>query len=114
MEYGYSFIMFIFAGCILVYGLVLIATKNYDLVARNYVTSPEDKERYAKAVGKILCVCALPPAVSAYMALLGEKYMAAALVSLVIGFIVCIDFGIKRWPNEIETPTVEEDGADEE
>ena len=42
-------------------------------------------------------VCALPPAVSAYIAWFGEKYLAGAVVSLVIGFVVCIEFGIKRF-----------------
>ncbi len=94
MEYGYSILMGIFAGAILLYAGLMALTRDYKLVpfrARQSV-KPKDPKRYMAQLAKAVALAALAPALSA---LAGLWNMTAALIVLVGGLILFIWLGTK-------------------
>lgn len=94
MEYGYSILMGIFAGLILIYaGLMALTKDNKMLPFRARVSvQPKDEKRYMKQLAKVVALVALAPALSA---LTGLWNMIAALIVLVVSAIVFIWLGTK-------------------
>ncbi len=94
MEYGYSILMGIFAGLILIYAGLMALTKDYRMLPLRARVSvqPKDEKRYMKQLAKVVALVALAPALSA---LTGLWNMIAALIVLVVSAIVFIWLGTK-------------------
>ena len=96
--------MFCFAGALLLYGVLLIATKNIGLVPKSDAAEIKDKKAYAKQLGKILCATSLAPLTSGLIAWNGQHF-GYAMIMLVVGFVICIWEGTKmmKMPSEGDT-----------
>ena len=94
MEYGYSILMGIFAGLILIYAGLMALTKDYKMLPFRARVSvqPKDEKRYMKQLAKVVALVALAPALSA---LTGLWNMIAALIVLVVSAVVFIRLGTK-------------------
>ena len=94
MEYGYSILMGIFAGLILIYAGLMALTKDYKMLPFRARVSvqPKDEKRYMKQLAKVVALVALAPALSA---LTGLWNMIAALIVLVVSALVFIWLGTK-------------------
>ena len=94
MEYGYSILMGIFAGLILIYAGLMALTKDYKMLPFRARVSvqPKDEKRYMKQLAKAVALVALAPALSA---LTGLWKMIAALIVLVVSAVVFIWLGTK-------------------
>lgn len=88
MDHAYSILMFCFAGALLLYGILLFATKDINLVPRSSSAKFSDGKTYARQFGKIIMATSLVPLSSGLIAWNGR--VAFGLVVLVIGFIACI------------------------
>ena len=100
MDHAYSILMFCFAGALLLYGILLAATKDIGLVPRSSAAKIKDRKAYAGQFGKIIMATALAPLSSGLIAWNGR--VAFGLVMLVIGFIVCIREGTIMMQKQIE------------
>ena len=94
MEYGYSILMGIFAGLILIYAGLMALTKDYKMLPFRARVSvqPKDEKRYMKQLAKVVALVALAPALSA---LTGLWNMMAALIVLIVSAVVFIWLGTK-------------------
>jgi fatty acid desaturase len=94
MENGYSILMGIFAGLILIYAGLMALTKDYKMLPFRARVSvqPKDEKRYMKQLAKVVALVALAPALSA---LTGLWNMMAALIVLVVSAVVFIWLGTK-------------------
>ena len=94
MEYGYSILMGIFAGLILIYAGLMALTNDYKMLPFRARVSvqPKDEKRYMKQLAKVVALVALAPALSA---LTGLWNMIAALIVLVVSAVVFIWLGTK-------------------
>lgn len=83
MEYGYSILMGIFAGLILVYAGLMALFKDYKMLPLRARVSvkPKNEKLYAKQLAKAIALVALAPALSA---LTGLWNLLAALIVLVV------------------------------
>ena len=61
MEHAYSILMFCFAGALLLYGILLVATKDSGLIPRADSAEMKDKKAYAAQFGKVICATSLMP-----------------------------------------------------
>ncbi len=98
MEHAYSILMFIFAGALFLYGLLMFATKSISLIPynRRYSAKMSDEKLYVRQVGKIVMLVALSPAISAGVGLLplGETVWPE-LVSLIAGMVLFLWIGTR-------------------
>ena len=94
MEYGYSILMGIFAGLILIYAGLMALTKDYKMLPFRARVSvqPKDEKRYMKQLAKVVAMVALAPALSA---LTGLWNMIVALIVLIVSAVVFIWLGTK-------------------
>lgn len=94
MEYGYSILMGIFSGLILIYAGLMALTKDYKMLPLRATVSvkPKNEKLYMKQLAKVVALVALAPALSA---LTGLWNMIAALIVLVVSAIVFIWLGTK-------------------
>ena len=94
MEYGYSILMGIFAGLILIYAGLMALTKDYKMLPFRARVSvqPKDEKRYMKQLAKVVALVALAPTLSA---LTGLWNMIAALIVLIVSAVVFIWLGTK-------------------
>lgn len=90
MEYGFSVLMLIFGGAILLYAL-LIGRGNPDLIPRMYAVKTTNLSAFTKEFAKVLAIIGLSPVISGLTGLkYGNKAAAIALfVSLAIGITIC-------------------------
>jgi hypothetical protein len=89
MEYGFSILMFIFAGAILLYAGILALTKDYNMLPyRSRVSvKPKDPKRYAAGLAKVLALVALAPALGGLAALWRPMAGVAVLIGGAVLFI---------------------------
>lgn len=94
MEYGYSILMGIFAGLILIYAGLMALTKDYKMLPLRATVSvkPKNEKLYMKQLAKVVALVALAPALSA---LTGLWNMIAALIVLIVSAVVFIWLGTK-------------------
>lgn len=98
MEYGYSILMGIFAGAILLYAGLLALTKDYKMLpirARQSV-KPKDPKKYTAQLAKVIALVSLSPALSA---LAGLWSMTAALILLPVSMVLLIWLGTSFMKN---------------
>lgn len=91
MEHGFSILMIIFGGAILLYA-ALIAAGGYDMIPRNYATHVPDKKKYAKQFAKLLALVGLSPILGGLISFFN---VWAGVTALMLGFIYSIKYGIQ-------------------
>ena len=94
MEYGYSILMGIFAGALLLYSGLMALTKDYKMLPYRARTSvkPKNPKRYMTQLAKAIVLVACSPALSA---LVGLWNMVAALFVLIGAGVLFIWLGTK-------------------
>ena len=94
MEYGYSILMGIFAGAILLYAGLMALTKDYKMLPLRARVSvkPKNEKKYMTQLSKAVALAAFAPALSA---LAGLWNMVAALIVLLLSAVVFIWLGTK-------------------
>ena len=98
MEYGYSVLMAIFGGAILLYAGMMALFKDYKMLPYRARVSvkPKDEKRYMVQLSKAVALAALAPLLSA---LAGLWNMTAALIVLIGGGVLFIWLGTKFMRN---------------
>ena len=96
MRYGYSILMFCFAGGILLYA-ALVAPGNVDLIRRRHAVKIENPKAYAKQFAKVLALVSLSPLSSGVVGLLLdiERHPFPPVVTLIAVFVVCMWRGVR-------------------
>ena len=99
MENGYSIIMLVFSGALLLYAGLMALTKDYKLLPWQVrkTVKPKNKKQYMVRLAKIIALVATPPALSA---LVGFWNIWVALVVLIAGTVWAIWFGIRLTKQE--------------
>ena len=94
MEYGYSILMGIFAGAILIYAGLMALFKDYKMLPLRVRVSvrPKNEKQYMKQLSKVIALVALSPALSA---LTGLWNMTAAFIVLIVSAVVFIWLGTR-------------------
>ncbi|MBQ9516454.1 MAG: hypothetical protein IJR60_00055 [Eubacterium sp.] len=90
MDYGYSILMAVFGGAILLFAAVLGITKDMKMLQRRYRVSAKmkDEKLYATQLAKCIALTALAPLASAAVGLFASGLVAAiVLVALLILFL---------------------------
>ncbi len=96
MEYGFSVLMFCFAGALLLYSLLLYSEKKRPdlLIPRHvYVSKKNWTVKYARKLAKIVALCALSPLLTGIVALFGKPLIAG--IVFVLTLILFIWLGIR-------------------
>ncbi|MBQ6772610.1 MAG: hypothetical protein IJP48_00960 [Synergistaceae bacterium] len=84
-----SLLMFIFAGAILLYALLLAWTKDIRMIARHYAVKINDEKGYALKIAKILALVSIIPALSGITGIItGSGFLMSAV--LIAGFVIFI------------------------
>lgn len=94
MEHGYSVLMGIFAGAILLYAGLMALTKDYNMLPYRATNSvkPKDPKKYMTRLSKAVALAALSPALSA---LTGLCSMTAAVIVLIASMVLFLWLGVK-------------------
>lgn len=94
MEHGYSILMGIFAGALLLYAVMMSLFKDYKMLPFRARTSvkPKNSKKYMTQLAKVMALVALAPALSA---LAGLWNMIVALVVLIVSAVLFIWLGTK-------------------
>ena len=99
MDQYASIFMFIFAGALLLYALLLAITKDYKMLPyrAQIPVKPKDPKKYTVQLAKVVALVALGIAIGAGV---GMWNMAAGAVVMVACVIAAIWFGTKIVKNE--------------
>ena len=99
MEQGFSILMFIFAGILLLYAVIMAITKNYRMlpVRAMIAVKPKHPEQYTAQLAKVIMLCAIAIALGAAMALWN---MLIGAIVLIVGMVLAIWAGTKIVKNE--------------
>ena len=99
MENGYSVIMLIFSGALLLYAGLMALTKDYTLLRLRVrrAVKPKNRKQYMIMLSKIIALVAISPTLSA---LVGFWNIWVALVVLVAGTAAAIWLGIRLTKHE--------------
>ena len=99
MENGYSVIMLIFSGALLLYAGLMALTKDYTLLPLRVrrAVKPKNRKQYVVMLSKIIALVATAPVLSAVV---GFWNIWAALVVLVAGTAAAIWLGIRLTKHE--------------
>ena len=94
MDHGYSILMSIFAGAILLYAGMMALFKDYKMLPLRARTSvkPKNEKLYMVQLAKAVALVALAPALSA---LAGLWNMIAAIVVLIVSAVLFLWLGTK-------------------
>ena len=94
MDTGYSILMFIFGGCIFLFGVQMFVLKHPFIPIRAAI-SMKKTVSYRKYVAKVVMFVSFAPIISALFGLLGEAFIGWALLILLFSFIGLLILGIK-------------------
>lgn len=94
MEYGFSILMFIFAGVLLLYAALMALTKDYRMLPYRSRQSvkPKNPKKYMVQLAKIVALTALAVAAGAAVALWS---LAAGAAVMVAGVVAALWLGTK-------------------
>lgn len=98
MKYGYSILMGIFAGALLLYAGLMALTKDYKILPFRARTSvkPKNPKKYMTQLAKVVALVACSPALSAVA---GLWNMAAAIIILIVTGVLFIWIGTRFMRN---------------
>ncbi len=104
MEHGFSILMFIFAGALLLYGLLMIVTGDRRLfpyrIEKVMKHDMKDEKRYVRYVGKIVSATALAAIIGSVTGWLASPLVTGIVT--VLAFVLCIYIGVKLKPEGID------------
>lgn len=104
MEYAYSILMFIFAGLLILYGLLLVRTGNYHYLPYRGRTAAKgwDTKAHVRLVGKIVMLAACAPLLSGIVGLIihPDDSPWPVLVVLILAGAAAIWLGVNIWKKE--------------
>ena len=94
MEYGFSILMFIFAGALLLYAALMATTKNYNILPMRAAVSvdPKDKKAYTAQLAKVIALVAAAVAAGAVTGLFN---IPAGLIVMLVAVIAAIWAGTR-------------------
>ena len=94
MDNGFSILMFILAGALLLYALILALTKNYNMLPARATISvkPKNPKRYTVQLAKVIALVAVAIAIGAAVSLWNMLIGAIVMIAVVI---LAIWFGTK-------------------
>ena len=94
MEHGFSVLMFIFAGVLLLYAALLAIKKDYNMLPARSRQSvkPKDPKKYVAQLAKIIALVAAAIAVGAAVALWNGGIGAAVMV---VGVVAALWLGTR-------------------
>ena len=94
MDNGFSILMFILAGALLLYALLLALTKNYNMLPARATISvkPKNPKRYTVQLAKVIALVAVAIAIGAAVSLWNMLIGAIVMIAAVI---LAIWFGTK-------------------
>ena len=94
MDNGFSILMFILAGALLLYALILALTKNYNMLPARATISvkPKNPKRYTVQLAKVIALVAVEIAIGAAVSLWNMLIGAIVMIAAVI---LAIWFGTK-------------------
>lgn len=94
MEYGYSILMGIFAGALLLYAGLMALFKDYKMLPFRAQTSvkPKNPKKYMTQLAKVVALVACSPALSAVA---GLWNMTVAIIILIVSGVLFIWLGTK-------------------
>ena len=94
MDNGFSILMFILAGALLLYALILALTKNYNMlpVRATISVKPKNPKRYTVQLAKVIALVAVAIAIGAAVSLWNMLIGAIVMIAAVI---LAIWFGTK-------------------
>ena len=94
MDNGFSILMFILAGALLLYALILALTKNYNMLPARATISvkPKNPKRYTVQLAKVIALVAVAIAIGAAVSLWNMLIGAIVMIAAVI---LAIWFGTK-------------------
>ena len=89
MEYGFSILMFIFAGAVLLYAGIMALTKDYNTlpVRARISVEPKDKKAYTRQLSKVIALVAAAIAAGALVGLLNVLAGVIVMIAAVIAAI---------------------------
>ena len=93
MDYGYPILAFCLAGILLLYGIILISSRNISLIPQAEKGKIKDTKSYARQFGKALVILSLAPLSSGIIWLTGAVRRSMAF--LVLGFVICVIEGMR-------------------
>ena len=93
MEYGFSILLFCFAGMLLLYAGLLALGKDPKMIPRHYAAQMKDPKAYTRQIAKVIALVATAPLHSGIVGLFLGPGVAA--VVLVVGIILCIWLGTR-------------------
>lgn len=96
MRYGFSVLMFCFAGMILIYAL-MVWHGGFNMIFRHWAVKVNDKKAYARRFAKILAIVAIAPALSGLAGVIVdmEESPFLPMVVFAVGLPVAIWLGVK-------------------
>lgn len=99
MDYGFTILMFIFSGGLLLYAALLALTKNYDMLPRRATVSvsPKNKKKYTVKLARAIALVAAVPALSGLTALWSGPLAAFVFVG---GLVISLWLATKIVKNE--------------
>ena len=96
MEYGFSILMFCFAGALLLYaGLMAVEKRRPDLLIprRVFVSRSKWTVAYLRKLAKIVALCSLSPLLTGIVGLTGQYLIAGIVFVVTLGLAIWL--GIK-------------------
>ena len=89
MEYGFSILMFIFSGAILLYAALLALTKDYRMLPyRSRVSvKPKDPKRYTARLAGVIALVSAAPALSGLAAFWNPISAVAVFIGSMVFFL---------------------------
>lgn len=98
MEYGFSILMLIFSGALLLYAGLMALTKDYKMLPYRARVSvkPKNEKAYMTQLAKVVALTALSPALCALAALWNPM---VGLVVLIVSAVVFLWLGTKLMKN---------------
>jgi len=89
MEHGYSILMFIFAGLLLIYGAILAISGSVNLIPKSDKAKISDPKSYVRGFAAAVALVAVPVAFSAGFAYVGMPVWLV-LAILILGTALCL------------------------
>lgn len=93
MDKYFGYLMFIFAGALWLYAIILYLTKDVGMIPRMHAVSVKDKRKYAEKFAKVIAAVALAPFSCGVLVL--DGHIPRAVIILIVAFIIAMVVSIR-------------------
>ena len=93
MDKYFGYLMFIFAGALWVYALILYLSKDVRLIPRMHAVSVKNEKKYAEKFAKVIAAVALAPFSCGVLVL--DGHIPRAVIILITAFIIAMVVSIR-------------------